>query len=55
MAQYNKKLENAVFLQIRLDKETKEQFQSICKDRAINQSELLRQWIEKSIQKHEQA
>ena len=39
-----------VVLQIRLDKELKEQFQQICKEKAINSSELLRQFIAEWLQ-----
>lgn len=39
-----------VVLQIRLDKEVKEQFQQICKEKAINSSELLRQLIAEWLQ-----
>lgn len=34
-----------VVLQIRLDKELKEEFQRACKERSINSSELLRKMI----------
>ena len=36
-----------IVIQIRLNKELKDRFQSICKTKAINSSELIRQLIEK--------
>ena len=43
-----------VVFQIRLDKELKKNFQDICKQKAINSSELLRQFIEQWLQQQEQ-
>lgn len=40
---------NRGVMQFRIDKETKDQFMSICKSKAINSSELIRQWIQKFI------
>lgn len=41
-----------VVLQIRLDKQIKDNFQATCKQKAINSSELIRQFIEKWIQEN---
>lgn len=51
----NQKLENAVFMQIRVEKETRDKFQKLCKSKAINASELIRQWIDKYVKEHEKA
>lgn len=39
-----------ITIQIRLEKELKDQFQAICKAKAINSSELIRQLITKWIE-----
>lgn len=41
-----------VRINIRLEKDTRDKFQQICKSKAINGSELIRQWIEKYIQQN---
>lgn len=48
MAADNQK-EKRICINIRIDKETKDQFMSICKSKAINSSELIRQWIKQFI------
>ena len=39
-----------VRINVRLEKDTRDKFQQICKSKAVNGSELIRQWIEKYIQ-----
>ncbi|WP_366915950.1 ribbon-helix-helix protein, CopG family [uncultured Megasphaera sp.] len=41
-----------VRINVRLEKETRDKFQQICKSKAVNSSELIRQWIEKYIKEH---
>lgn len=41
-----------VFLQIRIEKSLKEEFQKVTKDKAINSSELIRQFISKWVKEH---
>jgi metal-responsive CopG/Arc/MetJ family transcriptional regulator len=42
------------YIHIRIQKELKDQFDELCKDNAINQSELIRKWIVEYIQKTSQ-
>lgn len=42
-----------IVLQIRLEKELKDDFQALCKQKAINSSELLRQLITQWIQEQQ--
>lgn len=53
MVLYNKKMEDSVFLQIRLERDTRDIFRKICKEKAINSSELVRQWIESFVLKEQ--
>jgi metal-responsive CopG/Arc/MetJ family transcriptional regulator len=41
-----------VRINVRLEKDTRDKFQKICKSKAVNSSELIRQWIEKYIQQN---
>lgn len=49
----NQRMENSVFMQIRIEKETREKFRKMCKERALNSSELLRMLILKWIKDNE--
>ena len=53
MVLYNKKMDDSVFLQIRLERDTRDMFRKICKEKAINSSELVRQWIESFVLKEQ--
>lgn len=53
MVLYNKKMDDSVFLQIRLERDTRDTFRKICKEKAINSSELVRQWIESFVLKEQ--
>lgn len=41
----NQKMKNSVFMQIRIEKDTRDKFRELCKEKAINSSELLRMLI----------
>lgn len=43
-----------VFLQIRLSRELRTTFQTMCKSKAINSSELIRQFIQQWLQEQQQ-
>lgn len=43
-----------VFLQIRLSRELRTAFQTMCKSKAINSSELIRQFIQQWLQEQQQ-
>lgn len=45
-------LEKESRINLRLEKEKKDLFQQICKRKAINASELMRQWIDKFIEEN---
>ena len=49
----NQKMENSVFMQIRIEKDTRDKFRKMCKEKAINSSELLRMLIIKWIKNNE--
>lgn len=49
----NQKMENSVFMQIRIEKDTRDKFRKLCKEKAINSSELLRMLIIKWIKNNE--
>ena len=49
----NQKMENSVFMQIRIEKDTRDKFIKLCKEKAINSSELLRMLILKWIKNNE--
>lgn len=44
--------EKDTYIRIRLDADTKERFKNICQKRAINLSELIRQWITKYVKEN---
>lgn len=48
MLQNNKE----VRINVRLEKDKRDLFNKICKSKAINNSELIRQWIDKFIEQH---
>ena len=43
-----------VRINVRLEKEKRDLFNKICKAKAINNSELIRQWIDKFIDQHKE-
>lgn len=45
-------MEKEKYIHMRIDENTKKQFDTICKMKAINGSELVRQWIRKYIEKN---
>lgn len=45
-------IEKEARINLRLEKEKRDLFQQICKRKAINASELMRQWIDKFIEEH---
>lgn len=49
----DKDREKDSFIQFRVDNTTKKQFQDLAKRKAINTSELFRQWIIAFIQEHQ--
>ena len=48
----NKPVEHDTFVKVRVSTELKTQFQSICKSKAVNASELLRQYIEQYVEEN---
>ena len=49
----NQKMKNSVFMQIRIEKDTRDKFRKLCKEKAINSSELLCMRILKCIKNNE--
>lgn len=49
----NQKMDNAVFLQIRIEKDIRDKYRQICKKYSLNSSDLLRKYIENFVKEHE--
>lgn len=48
----NQKMNESVFLQIRVEKDDRDKFRDLCKKKAVNPSELIRQWIDNYIKQN---
>lgn len=49
----NQKMDNAVFLQIRIEKETRDKYRQLCKKYSLNSSDVIRKFIENFVVEHE--